>query len=153
MRVKHQILENIFVGKEVKSTPLRMDIYTIVLAAKTPLSAYEILDKLRKKRPNAEPPTVYRVLDFLSDNKIIHRIESNNKYISCTHLENNIHEHHCILFVCNQCLLTQEYDDKDVLTALLNFAKKTSLKIDLSLLEVKGICNSCQKLAKLSVPK
>ena len=59
----------------MRLTPLRQDILDILRANNKPLGAYEILEKLKHKRPNAEPPTVYRVLDFLIDSKCVHRIE------------------------------------------------------------------------------
>lgn len=127
---------------DIKITPLRKEILNIVLSSKIPLSAYEILHKLRKKRPKAEPPTVYRVLDYLTSHQLIHRIDSSNKYMGCSQVENPT-EHQGILFSCKKCLNSFEFTDAALLLYIKNFCKKNHLLMDSSLIEVKGACKKC----------
>ena len=47
-----------------------------------PLTAYEILEKLRPKGVSA-PTTVYRALDKLVASAKVHRIESLNAFVAC----------------------------------------------------------------------
>jgi len=48
-----------------------------------PVGAYEIMDHLAKlKGRTIAPPTVYRALDFLIENGLIHRIERMNDQLS-----------------------------------------------------------------------
>ena len=55
-----------------------------------PIGAYDLLDELRALNRRAAPPTIYRALEFLMDQGLVHRIESLNAYIGCTRPE---HEH------------------------------------------------------------
>lgn len=89
-----------------------------------PLGAYQILEKLKKKRDNAEPPTVYRVLAWLVETKIIHRIETQNAYVICSSRKHNIENHHTILMLCKNCLKSYEIEDQAFLKSMENFAKK-----------------------------
>jgi len=56
-------------------TELRRHILGLVLDAASPTGAYKLLDRLRQTRRGAAPPTVYRTLDFLVDQGLIHKVE------------------------------------------------------------------------------
>ena len=49
-----------------------------------PLSAYELIEKVRVKGVSA-PPTVYRALQRLIDDGLAHRLESLNAFVACEH--------------------------------------------------------------------
>ncbi len=126
---------------DIKLTPLRQDILNILVPAQYPITAYEILSKLKKKRPNAEPPTVYRVLDFLMENKLVHRLESENKYVYCSHTQND--RHHSVLFFCKNCQKTLEFMDEAILSAIRKLAQKHIIRIDDEVIEMRGYCQDC----------
>ena len=65
-------------------TPMRRQVLEALLASHKPLGAYEIIERLADKRRPA-PITVYRALDFLRDNGLVHRIESRNAFVACVH--------------------------------------------------------------------
>lgn len=124
-------------------TPLRKDVMDIFIEFNKPLSAYEVLDKLKAKRPGAEPPTVYRVIDYFVEKKLLHRIETGNKYVRCSHVNNFTTKHLGILFLCQSCHLSFEYMDEKFLEFIAYFSKGNKLAVDDSLVEVKGTCNKC----------
>ena len=63
-------------------TPMRRHVLEALLDSHRPLGAYEIIERLgRHGRP--APITVYRALDFLRDNGLVHRIESRNAFVAC----------------------------------------------------------------------
>lgn len=138
--MKSDLLNKLLKNNEVRITPLRQDILSILAHCKKPIGAYDILGKLRQKRPNAEPPTVYRVLDFLVEAKLIHRVEKQNAYVCCSH-HKNIHK--TILFLCNKCHNTFEFEDETISDAISRFSKRQSIKIDDALIEMKGLCKNC----------
>lgn len=138
---KNTLMQTLCDNSDVKLTPLREDILNILLAAKCPATAYEILGKLKKIRPNAEPPTVYRVLDFLVENKVVHRIESENKYICCAHSSKG--RHHSVLFYCKNCHKTDEYVDDYVSKSIKQFSQKHEIITDDEVVELRGICQTC----------
>src|SRR6202140_3359403 len=63
-------------------TPIRRQVLEALLASHKPLSAYEIIEHLAGDTRPA-PITVYRALDFLRDNGLVHRIESRNAFVAC----------------------------------------------------------------------
>ena len=71
--------------KGLRFTPLRRTILKMIWANHSPAKAYDILDQLKKEDASAKPPTVYRSLDFLMDNGLIHRINRLNAYVGCSH--------------------------------------------------------------------
>src|SRR5687767_10502462 len=79
----------------VQLTPLRKSLLSIIYENDQPLTAYELLHLYRKVNPKAESMTIYRGLDFLQDNHLIHRLESQNSYKSCE----TPHEEHTASFL------------------------------------------------------
>src|SRR5499426_2529234 len=68
-----------------KFTPIRRQVLQALLSSHRPLGAYEVIDELAKSMPRPAPITVYRALDFLMANGLVHRIESRNAYLACAH--------------------------------------------------------------------
>lgn len=127
----------------IKLTPLRKEVLTILHEKNAPMGAYEILEELKKQRTNAEPPTVYRVLNFLVEKKLIHRIESQNTYVCCSQLAKDPTQHQAILFSCTNCQTSSEFNDDDVFTSIMKFSAKNQLKADDSVIEMTGLCQKC----------
>ena len=66
-------------------TPIRRQVLEALLASHKPLGAYEIIDVLATQGGRPAPITVYRALDFLRENELVHRIESRNAFVACVH--------------------------------------------------------------------
>jgi Fur family zinc uptake transcriptional regulator len=79
-------------------TPMRRQVLEVLLASHQPLGAYEIIDRLNG-RP--APITVYRALDFLKDNSLVHRIESRNAFVACVH--NHDSGDLIVFLICERC--------------------------------------------------
>jgi len=60
----------------VRLTPIRKRVLELVWASHKPLGAYAILEKLTDEGHKPAPPTVYRALEFLLEQGLIHRIAS-----------------------------------------------------------------------------
>lgn len=151
--MKKELFDKYCLYKGIKLTALRREVLSILYASKKPLGAYEILDKLKSERQNAEPPTVYRVLDYLIASKLAHRIESQNTYVCCSQLT-KVRDlsrdlpreiHRTILLICTSCNNSFEFDDDLVFISVNKFAQKHGLKIDDALIEIKGVCTMCDK--------
>src|SRR3990172_6339658 len=68
-------------------------------AAGRPVSAYEIIDRLREKASLA-PQTVYRSLDRLIASGSAHRLESLNAFVACSPVT---HEGGGGFAICDDC--------------------------------------------------
>ncbi len=127
-------------------TSLREDVIRIFLEKETPLKAYDVLAYLKKSRPNAKPPTVYRVLDFLVKHKVLHRLDTSSSYSLCQISEetqccdNNIE----VMFVCRKCSKVKEFSNHDIGKMLKEIEDKNNLQIDKRQVEVSGICEYCK---------
>ena len=142
-----QLLQKIEVMHgDIKITALRKDILKIIVESAYPLAAYAILDLLRKERSGAEPPTVYRVIEYFLEKKIIHKIDSDNTYIICSHVDDVSKKSHGILLTCLKCNGSSELYDQNFFDALESVAKSKKFKIDCPVIQVKGVCSACSRL-------
>lgn len=127
--------------KGARFTTMRRATYDFLLAQKAPLSAYDILAKLETRlKKKLAPPTVYRALDFLLEQGLIHRLESNNTYLVCDHPGE---QHESVYLVCTGCGTTQEVDDHAVADLLQSKADAFGFSPSKQVIEVQGLCKNC----------
>ena len=114
----------------------------IIKKSKKNLSAYQILDKFQKIK-KVQPTTVYRSLDFLIKQGIIHKSISNKTFMLCSHSHKHNHEQNTLLAICKRCGSTEELF-KEMFEPI--FKMKKFKKFDLSFfdLEILTKCRSCQ---------
>jgi len=111
------------------------------LESEGPLTAYQLLDQLKAVRKSAVPPTVYRALDFLIENRLVHRIERLNAFIPCAEAE---HEHHDVQFlICGRCGTVAEIEDDGVAKALAKAAERQGFTPSHAMVELDGTCAMC----------
>ncbi|MDE2334168.1 MAG: transcriptional repressor [Rhodospirillales bacterium] len=121
-------------------TPLRRAVLALVLQARRPLTAYQLLEQLRTAR-RAAPPTIYRALDFLLARRLVHRIERLGAFVACAEPE---HEHALVQFlICRQCDAVVELDDHDVGEAVAAAARSAGFRLEHAVIEVDGLCAAC----------
>src|SRR4051795_7808732 len=53
-------------------TPIRRRVLQALLSSHRPLGAYELIDELATSMPRPAPITIYRALDFLSEQRLVH---------------------------------------------------------------------------------
>jgi hypothetical protein len=63
-------------ARGARLTDIRRHVLELIWKRHEPVGAYDLLDELRATHRRAAPPTVYRALDFLMENGLVHRIES-----------------------------------------------------------------------------
>ena len=96
-------------------TPLRRKILEFIWLNHFPKKAYDILEQLSLEDQKAKPITVYRALDFLIENKMIHKIESQNAFFGCSHPGS---QHNCYFTICRECNKVQETCNNQIITAI-----------------------------------
>lgn len=124
----------------LRLTATRRRVLELILAAEGPVKAYDLLDELKRERPGAAPPTVYRALDFLLDNHFIHRLETLNAFVSCIHPD---HQHHGQFLICEGCQTVTEVHDAGLLRALDEAARDHGFTSRHQVLEIYGRCKAC----------
>jgi Fur family transcriptional regulator, zinc uptake regulator len=118
-------------------------VFNALARADGPLSAYTILDQLRGDGFRA-PLQVYRALDKLLDYGMIHRLESINAFVACSHPHSHSHSHGMIAFaICEKCGQVSEFSD-DVITARVReWTSNNGFKQSKTTIEIRGVCASC----------
>ncbi|MGY0218551.1 Fur family transcriptional regulator [Endozoicomonadaceae bacterium StTr2] len=131
--------------KNVRLTPLRRRVFELVWQHHRPVGAYDLLAELAKEEGrNAAPPTVYRALDFLLEQGLIHRINSLNAYIGCTAPGCN---HQGCFLICHRCKTTLEVDSEQLLKSIRTEAGLHDFLPQQAMVEVTGLCPNCRGAA------
>ena len=127
--------------RKLRFTALRKQVLELVCKADQPVGAYHLLDELRDAGRSAAPPTVYRALDFLLEQGLVHRLATNNTYMACAHPQ---HTHAAVFLVCSQCGHTQEVHTPGVIKELERQAAPFDFAIKHASVEVTGVCSRCR---------
>lgn len=126
--------------KGLRFTNIRRRVLEIIWGSHDPAKAYDILDKLRHEEASAQPPTVYRALDFLLQNGIIHKLKSLNSFVGCYHpLKHN----QCYFLICGVCGEIQECCNSSLTQAIVGTANKNKFNPRHTTLEIEGQCKDC----------
>jgi Fur family transcriptional regulator, zinc uptake regulator len=121
-------------------TELRRRVLRLILEAEGPLTAYQLLDRLKETRKSAVPPTIYRSLDFLIGQRLIHKLERLNAFVPCVETG---HEHHAQFLICRQCGGVTEIEDRTATSALEHAAEREGFHPRDAVVEIEGTCAAC----------
>ena len=137
-----QHAERVCARRSQKFTPIRRHVLEALLSSHRPLGAYEIIEELAKSKPRPAPITVYRALEFLMENGLVHRIESRNAFLACAHDHD---EAAMVAFlICERCGLVGEVPAAPVAQSLNASARSTGFTPKMSIVEITGVCAHCQ---------
>ncbi len=128
-------------GNGAQLTELRRNVLQLILEAPGPLTAYQLLDRLKDVRKSAVPPTVYRSVDFLVAQGLIHKIERLNAFIPC--IDSDHHHHEVQFLICRKCGTVAEIEDAAISKALRNAAARNGFAPDHAMVELDGLCSLC----------
>lgn len=143
----------------VRFTLLRQQIYQLVLTANQPVGAYDLITQLQQMRlldnaadstddssgkqtpKNVAPPTVYRSLEFLLSEGLIHQLTSINAYVPCCHPRA---QHTAAFLICEQCRRVQECSSLPIQEMMIFAEQDVGFKVARSVIELSGHCQDCQ---------
>jgi len=131
-------------GRGVRLTDLRRQVLGLILDREAPTGAYDLLDQLRATRHGAAPPTVYRALEFLLEQGLIHKLERLSAFVGCIADEDH-HEHAAQFFICRTCGKVTELEDHELSDALEHAARRLGFTLGKATIEAEGQCASCAK--------
>jgi Fur family zinc uptake transcriptional regulator len=128
-------------------TDKRERVLRILLETGAPLSAYDILERYQKAYGTSMPAmSVYRMLQFLEKNKLVHKLETTNQYLACVHIRCD-HEHSSAQFlICDSCQYVKEIVlSKAVVNELGECVSQSGFTLTNSQIELRGLCADCSK--------
>lgn len=126
----------------VKLTPSRRLILEILAREGRPLGAYDMIEKVAAatgKRP--APVSIYRALDFLLENSLVHRLASRNTYLACGHghrLKDLV-----VFLICESCGNVVEATSDALRRDLAALAATTRFVPHSQVMEIAGRCRAC----------
>ena len=125
---------------QTRGEETRAEILDILARSAAPMSAYAILDVLKRNRPKLAPPTIYRALSSLVAQGRVHRLESLNAFVACQCGE---HQDDMILSICDACGRVEERLAPEVTSRLSRIAGKSGFVASRHVIELRGRCAAC----------
>jgi len=132
--------EHLCVVRGVQLTPIRHQVLELIWDS---VKAYELLDRIKPLQNAAKPATIYRALDFLIEQGLIHRVESLNAFVGCSC---SGHQHEQLLLICKRCNEVEERPATEVMQALSQEFDQAGFIVHSKAIEVHGICVKCVAL-------
>jgi Fur family zinc uptake transcriptional regulator len=112
-------------------------------ATHKPLGAYDLAEILGPKGRRLAPITVYRALDFLMEQGLVHRIESRNAFLACAH--NHDVASSVAFLICERCGAVGEIAAASATQPLIDGARASGFAPKMTVVEITGICLNCGK--------
>ena len=126
--------------QKVRLTAQRRHILEIIAASHKAMGAYDILEHMTAGKKRPAPVTVYRALDFLMAQGLVHRIASDNAFIACQHDHG---DEETVFLICSACGTVGEIEAAPANKAVAQGAAKQGFVIDAQVHEVSGLCRNC----------
>jgi Fur family zinc uptake transcriptional regulator len=84
--------------------------------------------------------TVYRALNFLTEQGFISKIESKNLFVPCAHAD---HPHACVFFICEKCGSSTEIENRQLEELFVHDAASLGFRVSKRVIELQGTCSMC----------
>jgi Fur family transcriptional regulator, zinc uptake regulator len=133
--------QRICTARGVRLTPVRRRVLELILSSDQPTGAYALLAELQHGRGKLGPPTVYRALEFLLTNKLIHKVETSSAFIACGDIE---HPHESQFMICDDCGATEEICDEAIVESLRRLGEGRGFAVERPVIEARGLCPTCR---------
>ncbi len=128
----------------VRLTPGRKAVLDILEAARRPIGAYEMIDLLAGAAGRRPAPTqVYRALDFLVEQGLVHRLASRNAYLACCHGHGASEP--VAFLICDGCGHVDEATSPALSADVAAVAGTRGFAPRAQVIEIAGRCAACQK--------
>lgn len=129
-------------ARGVRLTELRRRVLEILWRSPTPLGAYTILEVLRDEGRPGAPPTVYRTLEFLLEQGLIHRLPSLNGFVGCRQPDQR---HGGQFLICQECGRVDELNSPAIERLLRAEAAACGFTVVTQAVEASGQCSACRR--------
>jgi Fur family zinc uptake transcriptional regulator len=132
--------ERLCEARGARFTPLRRRVLELIWSSHESAKAYGLLGALKEFDASAKPTTVYRALDFLLEQGLIHRVESLNAYVGCKAPEQR---HELLLLICERCHTVEELPAAGLMEAAAREIASAGFAPSRKSFEVHGVCAEC----------
>jgi Fur family transcriptional regulator, zinc uptake regulator len=123
-------------------TPGRRAVLDILERARRPIGAYEMIDLLGAAGGRRPAPTqVYRALDFLVEQGLVHRLASRNAFLACGH--GHAVAEPVAFLICDDCGHVDEATSSALAADVVTVASLRGFKPRAQIIEIAGRCSAC----------
>ena len=126
-------------------TEKRRQVLTGLLESQKALSAYELAAFCSQElKINLLPMSVYRILEFLEGEDLVHHLKLANKYVACSHITCD-HAHETPQFlICKACNQVKEVAiSRATIRSIAKVVEAADYRLDNSQLELDCLCRTC----------
>lgn len=126
-------------------TVKRKQVLTGLIESNKALSAYELIDFCKEHYgENIPAMSVYRILEFLENEHLVHKLNLANKFVACAHISCD-HAHGVPQFlICNNCSKVKEISiNPSVIAELQLGVKEAGFELVSPQLEMNCVCDDC----------
>lgn len=132
--------EELCATRGTRLTLARRKVLALIWASHQPSKAYDLLSELQKQDSTAKPPTVYRALDFLLEQGLIHKLHRLNAYVGCPHPAEDAP---CFFMICQKCETVTDSHDMRFQQLVSHLATAHHFTPNAMSFEVEGLCQQC----------
>jgi len=148
MHTYRDLALHILKDKGLRITKPRRLVVDVLDKAEQALSAYDIKDLLSEQGEKVDTVSIYRIIECLEANQLVHRILTTGKVRKCQlehedhcQLERSNHCHH--LLICQKCGDIEEIHCLGLTTVIKDVEKESHFKVREHNLEFLGLCAKC----------
>jgi len=126
-------------------TEKRKTVLKGLIKSKHAMTAYELVDYCKNELGEAIPAmSVYRILEFLEEESLVHKLKLANRYVACIHIACD-HRHVTPQFlICTECYKVEEVDiSHSTMNALRRNVEGAGFGLVSEQIELDCICSSC----------
>lgn len=137
------------VSNGTKLTHKRKTVLLGLLKSNRALSAYELSDYCKEELGESMPPmSVYRILEFLEGEQLVHKLKLANRFVACVHITCD-HQHAVPQFlICMNCNRVSEISiSESILRTLRDNVDKAGYKLVSPQFEMNCLCKECENVA------
>lgn len=124
----------------VRLTPVRRRVLELVWRSHRAVKAYDLLAALGDGAGAAKPPTIYRALEFLTSQGLVHRIDSLNAFVGCPQPDQR---HSAQFLICGGCGEVSEMNAASIDRAVAEQAEGSGFALSRQIIELHGRCPHC----------
>ncbi len=127
-------------ARGLRLTAVRRRVLEILLESHRAMGAYDILARLAEEGRPAQPPVVYRALEFLQTLGVVHRLHRLNAFIACAHAHDGAPP---AFLICRACRRVGETAPPELQGALEGAATGAGFVLERATVEAVGLCPAC----------
>lgn len=127
-------------------TEKRKMVLSGLVESKYAMTAYELVDHCKEELGESIPAmSVYRILEFLESENLVHKLKLANRYVACIHIACD-HRHGAPQFlICTQCYRVEEVDiSRSTMNALRRNVEGAGYELLSEQIELDCICANCE---------